>query len=47
MTKAELAAKHGTPKEFAKACLAALGEISYEEAQAAISDYEEEWARAK
>ena len=42
----ELAAKHGTPKEFAAAVWRALGEISIDEALAAIAKYEQEWADA-
>ena len=42
----ELARKHGTPAEFAKAVWAALGEISVTEAVAAIEKYEREWFEA-
>lgn len=35
--------KHGTPDEFAKAVMQALGEISLSEALNAISIYKREW----
>lgn len=37
---------HGTPKEFAKGCIKAIGTISPGEAQAAILKYREEWNKA-
>lgn len=46
-TKAELEAMHGTPIQFARACYRAIGEISVDEAQAAIAKYEREWSAAK
>lgn len=41
-----LAKKHGTPREFAEAVLAALGEISVSEADAAIARYLTQWNEA-
>ena len=38
-----LAAKHGTPRQFARACADALGEISIEEADDAVRKYLAEW----
>lgn len=42
----KLAKLHGTPREFAKACLQA-GEISTDEALAAIKKYHNEWEAAE
>lgn len=42
-----LMAKHGSPFDFAKACAAAVGEISVDEAEAAIEKYLKEWKEAK
>lgn len=39
----QLAKEKGTPAEFADKCLAALGEISWDEAQAAVDRYLKEW----
>lgn len=39
--------EHGTPKEFATAVVAAIGEISVLEAQLAIRKYRDEWEAAK
>lgn len=41
-----LAAKHGTPAEFAKAVDRTVGEISIDEARAAIEKYNREWEEA-
>lgn len=38
--------KHGSPREFAAACMNALGEISIDEANEAISKYNAEWLEA-
>ena len=38
--------KHGTPTEFAEACVDAIGEISVQEAQKAIDKYLAEWKAA-
>ena len=35
--------KHGTPREFAEACINAIGEISALEANVAIRKYRDEW----
>lgn len=45
-SKKELASKHGTPRQFADACLCAIGMITVDEAQEAIRKYNEEWATA-
>lgn len=45
-TQRELEEAHGTPKEFAMALWNALGEISVDEAHAAIQKYEAEWHEA-
>ena len=46
-TQEEMQARHGTPKEFHAAVMRALGEfISWQEAQAAIRQYERDFARA-
>jgi len=42
-----LESKHGTPREFAKACLELIGEISVDEFHAAITKYKNEWEAAK
>jgi hypothetical protein len=43
----ELAAKHGTPRGFAAACVRAIGDmISCGEAEEAISKYKERWEAA-
>lgn len=39
--------KHGSPFAFAKACANALGEISVDEAKAAIAKYLKQWKEAK
>lgn len=41
-----LQAKHGTPRAFAQACIAAIGEIDVYEAQEAIEKYRAEWTAA-
>jgi hypothetical protein len=42
-----LAKKHGTPAEFAQACYACVpGDISIDEASAAVAKYNREWAEA-
>lgn len=41
--QAALEAKHGTPKAFAEACARAVGEISINEAVAAVERYAAEW----
>ena len=41
-----LEAKHGTPRQFAQAVVNAIGEISSDEADAAIQKYLDEWRRA-
>jgi uncharacterized protein YmfQ (DUF2313 family) len=42
-----LAKKHGTPAQFAEACYAAVpGDISMDEAKAAIEKYQKEWDAA-
>jgi hypothetical protein len=38
--------KHGTPAEFAQACVNAIGEISCLEAHTAIAKYKREWLAA-
>jgi predicted MarR family transcription regulator len=38
--------KHGTPKDFALGCIAAIGEISILEAQQAAEKYKREWEAA-
>lgn len=47
MTRKTLKKRHGTPKEFERAVLNALGEISWGEAMAAINKYRREWKEAK
>ncbi len=42
----ELAKKHGTPREFAQACVNAIGEITCLEAHEAISRYQKKWNAA-
>lgn len=43
----QLALKHGTPAEFAKAVYAIVpSDISMDEARAAIEKYNQEWANA-
>lgn len=44
--RAEMRIAHGTPEEFTAAVYRALGEISVEESNVAISRYEREWAAA-
>jgi len=48
LTKGQLALqkKHGTPYEFAKACIEAIGEISILEANQASEKYRREWEAA-
>ena len=46
MTRQQLQAKHGTPAEFKRAVLNAVGEISLSEAENAIRLYEREWNAA-
>lgn len=41
-----LQAKHGTPREFAQACVNAIGEISCLEAHTAIQKYLKQWEEA-
>ncbi len=41
-----LARKHGTPRQFASAVINAVGEISIDEAEAAIAQYLAEWRAA-
>lgn len=43
LTRAEKQKAHGTPQEFRRAVIAALGEISIDDANAAIDRYEREW----
>lgn len=43
----ELVKKHGTPREFARACVMAIGEISCSEAFFAVSKYHKQWKDAK
>ena len=38
--------KHGSPRVFALAIIAAIGEISVADAQAAVNRYLEEWDQA-
>lgn len=38
--------KHGTPRQFAKSVIAAIGDISVLEAHAAIRKYHTEWKAA-
>lgn len=38
--------KHGTPKDFARGCISAIGEISPLEAHRAIQKYHAEWEAA-
>lgn len=42
----ELRKKHGTPTEFAEACVQAIGEISVRQASQAIDKYLAEWKAA-
>lgn len=42
----KLAAKHGSPREFAQACVNAIGEISCLEAHTAIAKYKKQWEAA-
>lgn len=37
---------HGTPKEFAEACINAIGEISVLEAHVAVNKYHQQWNAA-
>ena len=47
VTREEMQERHGTPSEFRSAVMRALGEfISWEEAQAAVRQYERDFARA-
>ena len=48
LTPAQVAliAKHGTVSEFTQAVLAAVGEISFREAQEAIREYKREFNEA-
>lgn len=39
--------KHGSPYEFAVACVECVGEISVDEARRAIQKYQLEWEAAK
>lgn len=39
--------KHGTPKQFARACVRAVGDISPLEALVAIREYERKWKNSK
>lgn len=42
-----MAKKHGTPAEFSQACYARVpGDISMDEARAAIEKYNREWEEA-
>jgi hypothetical protein len=45
-TRALKRAAHGTPREFARACAQALGEISYEEFIRAVQQYKAEYYAA-
>lgn len=47
-TPGQLALKnrHGTPRAFARSVMACLGEISLDEARAAIDRYNDEWVKA-
>lgn len=42
----KLQAAHGTPLEFAKALILAIGDVSKTEALDALNRYEEEWLSA-
>jgi hypothetical protein len=42
----KLRAAHGTPLEFAKALILAIGDVSKTEALDALNRYEEEWRLA-
>jgi hypothetical protein len=42
----EMQQKHGTPREFARAVVDAIGEISVLEAHVAIRKYRDEWEAA-
>lgn len=48
LTKAQvdLMNKHGTPAQFSSACQDALGEITFEEWERAITEYHNEWIEA-
>jgi 3-methyladenine DNA glycosylase/8-oxoguanine DNA glycosylase len=47
MTRAEIAAKHGTPAEFEEAVWRAVGQfISVAEAQEAIERFKRDWEEA-
>lgn len=41
-----MAAAHGTPAQFTRAVLDAIGEISVDEAIQAIEKYQQEWRNA-
>jgi hypothetical protein len=41
-----LQAEHGTPREFAQACVNAIGEITCLEAHTAIQKYRKQWEEA-
>jgi len=41
-----LQTEHGTPREFAQACVNAIGEISCLEAHTAIQKYKKQWEEA-
>lgn len=42
----ELEKKHGSPRNFAERCVAAIGEISVDEANRAVEAYYETWQKA-
>lgn len=44
--QAALKAKHGTPAQFARAVYRTIGEVSADEAKAAIAKYNQEWRAA-
>ena len=46
MTRADLAAKHGTPEEFEAAVWRAAAELDFADVRRAIDDYRREWAEA-
>jgi hypothetical protein len=45
-TRALKRAAHSTPREFERACVRALGEVSYKELRAAVDKYTEEYFAA-
>lgn len=48
ITREQLRRRHGTPEEFRKACLSALGSfISVDEMSQAVMRYQQEWDQAE